>query len=282
MDVFPKARMSLQEQIDTVYDSEALPKVACITCDIEMDFGGRIGTTELLETKDHADHLIDFCSEHKTPLTGFVVTKLLDKKLPGINKFRDIELHPHSHTHKTKTYRLESAKEMARCQEEWSKHFGTSATGYRAPQGVMTDSDPDALTQNGFIFNASIFPARRRGVFDYRDLPREPWLWNSGVKEIPFAATEDRSRLTLSTLKLLGKGYWKKKIDTLPNIVVIDTHLHDFATPTAFNALPIPLRIAYSRNKQKGYVLLDWLIGELKQRGYTFDTMNTVATQHLR
>lgn len=270
----------LTNHVNKVYGGEAMPKVAAVTCDIETDFGGRVGTRELLEATEYGETLLSFCTEHRTPLTGFVVTALLDQHLPGIQLLREqnIELHPHSYSHDTKTYRANSAAEMARSQKEWKLHFGSTATGYRAPQGVVSMTDPDALQENGFQFDASIFPALRRNVFDYRDLPREPWIWNSGVMEIPFAATEDRSRLTLSMLKLRGKKYWSKRMNSLPSTVVIDTHLHDFFTPTSFNKLPIPMRIAYSRNRQEGFELLQWLIEQLRQQGYSFTSMQTIAS----
>ena len=263
---------SLRQNIEKEFDSGPLPKVAVLTCDIEPDFGGRTGTTELLEDPVHINKLLAWCRESEVPLTSFVTTSLLTQKLPGVHELIDkgIEMHPHSHTHDTKKNQTESAKEIAGSQEAWKFFFGENAKGYRAPQGILYPDDPKSLKENGFEFSASIFPSLRQRVFDYRSLPRTPWVWKGGVMELPFASTKDRSRLTLSTLKLRGINYWKKRISNLPKIVIIDTHLHDFASTNSFRKLPLPIKMAYSRNKTKGFESLKWLTKTLKEMGYGF------------
>ncbi|MDD5623511.1 MAG: polysaccharide deacetylase family protein [Candidatus Peribacteraceae bacterium] len=272
-------KSSLLSEVVHVMNPRALPKLAALTCDIEPDFGGRTGTLELLEDPTPAAGLLQWCKTQDIPLTGFVVTELLAKNLPGIRSFREqgTELHPHAHTHDTRRYRTRSAEEIGRAQETWAKVFGTPALGYRAPQGVVLPGDPEALAAHGYQFDASVFPTQRFGVFDYRSLPLTPWLWESGIWEIPFAATTKRSRLTLSTLKLYGQHFWEGKIATLPPIVVIDMHLHDIVLPASTRKLPLLPRLAYARNRANGYVLLAWLTEELKRQGYQFTTMERIA-----
>lgn len=270
----------LVSEIEHTLDVSAV-KIAVLTCDIEPDFGGRTGTRELLEDASFTEQLLQRCTQSHVPLSCFVVTSLLADALPAIRVLREknTDLHAHSHTHDTRVYQQVSQEEIQKSQDVFSRVFGRPSLGYRAPQGVMMPEDIPALLRAGFQFDASIFPARRRDVFDYRMLPREPWLWRGGVMEIPFAATPAHHRFTVSTLKLWGTFWWKKFLsntDALPHVFVIDSHLHDFFTPTHFDQLPLSFRLLYGRNRERGFDLLAWIIATLKDHGYLFMTMSGV------
>ncbi|MDA1045097.1 MAG: hypothetical protein O3C57_07735 [Verrucomicrobia bacterium] len=210
------------------------------------------------------------------PLSLFIVTRYLTQNLGFVDAVTDhrLDAHAHSHNHDMQTYASRSGPEIEASQRAFEDFFDRPAAGYRAPQGVIYQGDPGILAANGFAFSASIFPARRRGVFDYRAMPQVPWTWTSGVVELPFASTiGSRTMLTASYVKLLGKIYWSgilKSAATLPSVLVIDSHLHDFFRPASFPQLPVTFRMAYRRNSTKGLDLMTWLFDKLRQHGYRF------------
>jgi len=266
---------SMRDQMDGVFAAPA-ERVAVMTCDVEPDFGNRTGTCELLEDRKYLDALIDNCRSLGVPLSAFIVTAYLERELGFVAAVLDdgLDVHAHSHSHDIGSYRSQSAREIEESQRVFRRVFGRDATGYRAPQGVLVSGDPAALADNGFAFSASVFPSRRRGVFDFRDMPQVPWRWKSGVVELPFASTvPGRRMVTVSYLKLLGKLYWHRVlrcVDNLPPILIIDSHLHDFFEPRSFANLPMLFRLAYRRNRRNGFTLMAWLILRLRALGYRF------------
>lgn len=277
---------SLQGAIANIADSSSAPNVAALTCDIEQDFGGRIGTCELLEDRTYMDELMNNCTSLNIPLSGFIVTDILQKKYGILDSLRDhsIDLHAHSALHDTKNYHENSAEEIRDSYSAFTSYFGHAPLGYRAPQGVLYREDIDVLKSTGYQFSASVFPAQRRGKFDYRSLPQIPWKWSNGLLELPFGtAGKKRTMITISYLKLYGLRHWKRLLsntNALPPLVIIDSHLHDFFRPSRFSSLPLIYRLAYSRNQSKGFALLTWLVEELRNRGYTFTTMSSLASSY--
>lgn len=258
-----------------------LPLLAAFTCDIEPDFGMRTGTTELLEEERYMHAVLDAARENAFPITAFVVTELLSRNLPGIRLLREtgVELHPHSHTHDRKRYAKASGEEIRKSQDAFHRELGRRATGYRAPQGVLYPGDIEVLTESGFSFDASVFPGCRFGVFDNRAFPREPWRWKGGLLELPFATTGKRAMLTMSYLRLYGEHVWERRLHAsdLPRILILDAHLHDFFTPASVRRLPLPFRLAYGRNCDRGLAFLAWITETLKCAGYRFTTMQAIA-----
>ncbi len=252
---------------------------AAVTCDVEPDYGNRTQSSDLIADPKYLDTLVAHCTSLGVPLSAFVVTQCLSSH-PSLTRAlveHDLDVHAHSHRHDTQRYATSSVEEIAACQECFRSHFGRPAMGYRAPQGLVVPGDSAAMADREFVFDASVFPSRRRGLFDYRRLPREPWRWKSGVVELPFAsAGRGRAMLTVSYLKLFGKLYWRSvlKPDILPRVLVIDSHLHDFFKAPTFGQLPLAFRLAYSRNRRNGLALLGWLIGVLRGFGYEFLTMS--------
>ena len=64
------------------------------------------------------------------------------------------------------------------------------------------------------------------------------------------------------------------KIFGLPNIVVFDSHLHDFITnEKSFHSLPLHIKFAYSIRRDKGEQYLLNVVKLLKSMGYEFLTI---------
>ncbi|MBT3224646.1 MAG: polysaccharide deacetylase family protein, partial [Proteobacteria bacterium] len=150
-------------------------RVAAITCDIEPDFGNRTNSEELLTHRRHLDQLHQLLASHETPLSVFVVTRCLrhDSLVQTIIEHQ-LDAHAHSHNHDMASYQTNTRQEIHTSQEAFVSCFGRPALGYRAPQGVLLPNDPEEIAQAGFAFSSSVFPSRRRGLFDYRALPQTP------------------------------------------------------------------------------------------------------------
>ena len=156
----------------------------------------------------------------------------------------------------------------------FNKFLGQNPLGYRAPQGVIKLEDLDLLLDNGYSFSSSIFPSYRLGKFNNLRMPIMPFLWNNGLLEIPFAVIPGiRLIYSLSYIKLFSLSI-SKALTTmfgLPNVVVIDSHLHDlFYSPDSLkkvNGLP---RYAWSIRKNDGQKYLNKIIEYLKLNDYEF------------
>ena len=268
----------LLPSIERIPDCSSFPKTAVLTCDIEQDHGGRVGSYELLETPAFLTSYLDWCKSKDVPVSAFVVTSLLGQyPILRLLQEKQIDTHAHSHFHVMPTYYQHTREEILQSQEVFRTFFGHSSLGYRAPQGIVMPGDDDTLTQAGFSFDASLFPARRFHLFDYRALPRTPWLWKSGVWEIP-SGTAGRWMMSITYLKILGQRFWSRLLndDDLPRILVIDSHLHDFFPVATRRTLPLPMRLLYRRNSEGGFALLSWLMERLREKGYVFTDMSTL------
>ena len=102
-------------------------------------------------------------------------------------------------------------------------------------------------------------------------------MYENGLLELPFAVIKKiHYPFSLSYLKLLGFNLNKLLINTLglPNIIIFDSHLHDFiVNQNSFAKLPLHMKMVYLRNKHKGNKYFIQSIALLKNKGYHFMTM---------
>lgn len=259
-------------------------KLACITLDFELDYGDRTGAFDILEDDAHLAELSTLFSDLDTPVSAFIRTDILIHypRALAVVKALARDFHGHSHTHNTKTF--DSRFELATSASTFETVFGHKPLGYRAPQGVLREGDIDLLKTLGYKFSSSVFPAYRPGKFNNRSLPISPFLYDNGIMELPFAVVPTlRSVISLSYLKLLGMGMNKAffSIFGLPDIVVFDSHLHDFIlSETSFNKLPLSLKTAWGIRKHSGVRYFEMFVELLRKRGYRFITM-TELYHHL-
>ena len=123
--------------------------------------------------------------------------------------------------------------EIEKSKKVFSKYFNTNPLGYRAPQGVLKNGDIEELYKKGYKFSSSLFPSFRPGKYNNLFSPINPIIYTNGFIEIPFSVIKKiRYTFSLSYIKLLGFQVSRLlvKIFGLPNIVVFDSHLHDFIT----------------------------------------------------
>lgn len=260
-------------------------RLACITLDFEMDYGDRIEEFNLLDNEKELFDLARLYSDLGIPVSTFIRTDILINypKSLDIIKMIATDYHSHSHTHNTKSF--DSEIELSTTVSTFESYFGYKPMGYRAPQGVLYKGDLDIIKKCGFKFSASVFPSCRFRKFNNLSMPINPFLYDNGIMELPFAVIPKvRYTISLSYLKLLGINMNKILFSSfgLPNIVVFDSHLHDYiVNEKSFRKLPPHLRIAWGINKYSGIKYFRIFVELLKKKKYRFITM-TELYNHLR
>ncbi len=265
-------------------------RVACITLDIEQDFGDLLNEPRY-EGLDHIGELVAFLKQRNIPVTCFVQASLLEthptriEALSGIDA--ELELHSYSHPHPGKgnqKYQIEKGRETFR------NYFGRDPSGYRAPLGVITEPDYEVLAANCFKFDSSIFPSIRPGTFNNLGKPIKPYfVAGHRLVEFPLAVLSNRLRipLSLSYMKLFGRGFpCLLKAFNLPHLVIFNAHLHDlFALRSAdeidYRQASPTDRFIFDRVYRKssagsGMAILEQFIRLLGDKGYHFARLDSV------
>jgi len=258
-------------------------KFACFTIDIEPDYGGRTGTTNLITSKSAITRLADILLPSEIPITAFITTDILlsngNNLIENLRASGIADFHCHSHTHTTTKYSINSTHEISKSFDTLNKFLDKNRiVGYRAPQGLLNYKDIDAIKKTGFHFSSSIFPSFRPQKFNNLKLPCIPFIYDNGLIEFPLAVIKYLKVIfSLSYTKLLGlkTTLALTRLFGLPEIVIIDSHLHDFITdePTYQKLSPV-FKAIYSRNKHNGGDYFHQIVSFLKQQNYKFITMS--------
>lgn len=260
-------------------------RLACITLDFEMDYGDRIEELNILDNKQELSELSYIFAGLNIPVSAFVRTDILIKHPESISVIKQLakDFHCHSHTHNTRFFN--SKGEISRSKLTFEKYFGFTPLGYRAPQGVLFPGDLQIIKDCGFKFSASIFPSYRPGKFNNFFMPRDNFMYDNGILELPFAVVPKlRYIISMSYLKLLGFKANKALYSMfgLPNVLIFDSHLHDYiVNQKSFTKLPRRIKLAYRINKDSGVDYFKNFIGLLKSRGYRFITV-TQLYEHIK
>jgi peptidoglycan/xylan/chitin deacetylase (PgdA/CDA1 family) len=260
-------------------------KLACITLDFEQDYGWRVQQFNILkDNRREIEALGDLFRRLEIPLSLFITTHLLLDYPQTFDVIHHLgqDFHTHSHTHNMDAF--DSRAEIAAMTATFQQIFGRLPLGYRAPLGVLRDGEVDLLAEYGLRFSSSVFPSLRPGQFNHLGMPAVPFMYENGIVELPLA-TVPRLRLivALSYLKLLGWGMSRNLYRTfgLPQVLIFDSHLHDFIhNPTSFAKLPPQFRWAWGRNRGQGMAIFRDFIDMLRDQGYRFITM-TELYEHI-
>jgi hypothetical protein len=258
-------------------------KYACITLDVEEDYGDRVNEFNIYnDSFEKIEELKSLYDLLKVPVSAFITTSILDKNkgMTELIKWLTNDYHCHSHTHNTKSF--DSKNEITTCFSKFKDHFGYEPLGYRAPQGVLHPGDIQLITDAGFSFSSSLFPSIRVGAFNNLNGPQSPFYYDTGLLEVPFAVVNKiRLIVSLSYQKLLGSALSQALYKTfgLPNIVIYDSHLHDYIiSEKSFAQLPPFMKTIYGVNKYSGNKVLVNFVSYLRSEGYTFITMSDLFT----
>lgn len=267
-----------------------MKKLACITLDMEPDYGDPEKKIRLLENPEYLERYISIINKYNAKVTMFTVTNLfksrgdafrnLEKKIP-------LEYSVHSHTHDP--HNACSLDEVRNSKQAYTKFISKAPIGYRAPIGRIDKAGLGYLLDHDFAYDASVYPSIRPGEFGYANLhmPNIPFRVkradNKSLIEFPFTAIEKiRIIFALSYVKLLGWGIYSLflKMFGLPNQVLLLSHPHDFYFASIPNSTVTGAeKIALSRNSAKAFDYFEKMIKHLVRQNYDFVFVSELAQQ---
>jgi peptidoglycan/xylan/chitin deacetylase (PgdA/CDA1 family) len=281
-----RKNMASSKETYTILDLSALrKKVACLTLDLEQDYGTLLQEPSY-EGIEHIPDLVEFFNNRNIPLTCFVQGSLLKTHPNQVESLAalDVEFEIHAFSH-LRAKESNHRSEIERSKQAYSNFFGKEPVGYRCPDGVIDEAGYEILAANGFKFDSSIFPSIRPGAFSNLRKPTKPFRINSlGTIEFPFTVFSHviRVPIALSYIKLFGKPYlYLLKEFNLPGLVVFDFHLHDLFSLSSFEKIPLErfhlierliFKKIYQRDNE-GLLVLSEFISILEEKGYNFQKL---------
>jgi len=272
-----------KEKYTTVSLHNLGKKAACLTLDVEQDYGELLDEPSY-EGLGYISDLVEFFKERDIPLTCFVQGSLFETHPAEIKKLfaldAEFELHAYSHPSPREA---NTEFEVERGEDAYKKFFGKKPVGYRSPLGVISESDYAILASHGFGFDSSVFPSLRPNTFNNLRLPIKPYFLDDfQILEFPLTVFSNIIRIpvALSYIKLLGKPYfYSLRTFPLPKLIIFNFHLHDLFRLSSANQIPLEkftslyrrvFRRIYCGEKVNGMHILDEFITILKKRNYTF------------
>jgi hypothetical protein len=261
-------------------------KLACITIDIEADYANTQGHIRMFEEPALLDRYIDLIRRTGVKVTAFLVTSILCRYGDRIRRLESeipIEFALHSHHHNTETSCDRAEIELA--ARTYRGFFGKDAIGYRAPIGAITREGLVNLMDLGFRYDASVFASIRPGKNGY---------WNTHMPIEPFRVMRDGTSIlefpfpTLPTIRLNFGLPWIKlfglRLSSLlmrlfppPYIIAFTTHAHDLYAPHLNDGVTAIEKIALLRNSDKGFEILEAMIGRFRKAGYETAFMSEIC-----
>lgn len=250
-----------------------------LTLDLEKDYGTALNK-DFFYALGNSEELITFLKKNDIPLTVFIQTKILEKKLlPDcfLSKNIQIEFCVHSYSHEIRN-QISFVQEIKKSTSIFQDYFDVSPKGYRAPDGVIYRSDLELLKKYGYDYDSSIFPTWRPGRFNNLRTSKKPFILRNAIFEIPFSIYNLGLPIpiTLSYLKILGNPFLKLCLNgKLPENIIFDFHLHDLTPPIkSYQNLPIFYKLIYKRNFLEGFKIFKKFVLFHKTKGTIFETLN--------
>ena len=250
-----------------------------LTLDLEKDYGTALNK-DFFYALENSEELITFLKKNDIPLTVFIQTKILEKKLlPDCFLLNDIQIEfcAHSYSHNIRD-QISFLHEIKKSSKIFQDYFGVTPKGYRAPDGVIYRSDLELLKKFGYEYDSSIFPIWRPGRFNNLGASKKPFILKNAVTEIPFSIYNFGIPIpiSLSYMKILGNPFLKLCLNgKLPDNIIFDFHLHDLNPPIkSYQYLPIFYKIIYKRNFLEGFKIFKKFVLFHKTNGTKFKTLN--------
>jgi peptidoglycan/xylan/chitin deacetylase (PgdA/CDA1 family) len=257
-----------------------MTKYACITLDMEPDYGDPLKHVHLLDDRAHLDRFADIINRYDAKVTMFTVTSLFDpygEKLRQLEERVPLEYAVHSHTHDPRNG--SSGDELAAAHEAFTHFTGKKPEGYRAPIGRIDKEGLGRLIDLGYQLDSSIYNSIRPGEYGYFNLhvPNVPfWLTRGGhdcLLEFPFTAISAvRIVFALSYVKLLGWPLYSLllKLFGLPDMALLLIHPYNLYTRRNAAGLHGLEKLALTRNDGKSYEYFENMVAALRHSGYRF------------
>jgi peptidoglycan/xylan/chitin deacetylase (PgdA/CDA1 family) len=252
-----------------------------MTLDLEPDYAGLMPERfDLLDKIQEIEEILFFLKEKKIPLTVFVTGRIIEKKPETVNLFREFECEFHSHGYSHFPDEADDYEEIKKGKILFRDHFGYDPIGYRAPDGKITKKAIKNLEKLGFKFDSSVFPSFWPNPFKYFHLNDQPFfIYNSRILEIPFSVLYPlRTTFSLSYIKFIGYNINRYFFNRFKqrDIIVFDSHLHDFIQNNLYKMLSPFWRFIYSRNNINGLNYLKKTIDLVLKNNYSFVKINDI------
>ena len=266
-------------------------KIACLTLDMEPDYGDPDRHIRLLENREYFERFVNIVQKHNARVTMFTVTSLFERfgtHFEQLAKRIPLEFASHSHNHDP--YHAASRDEIEKSAQVLNQINGKKPRGYRAPIGQITKEGLSHLLDLGYQYDASLYNSFRPGKFGYRNLdkPNVPFRVTRGDEsliEFPFTSLSGvRIVFGLSYVKLLGWRVYSSLWRTfgLPDVALALSHPHDFYFQELARFHPAGLeRIALSRNAGRAFDYFDKMVKELNRQEYKLVFVSE-AYEHLQ
>jgi len=264
--------------------------LACITMDIEPDYTQTSSSERrygLFDTPGHFERFEKLIARHGVRLTCFVVGHTLTDRPDEVRELARIsaEFGPHSLSHDLAGQGSE--REIRGGIDAFTDFFGYFPRGYRSAQGRVTRGLLEMLESQGIVYDSSVIPSFRPGVYRNADKPTSPFRWRGlSLVELPIGAMRGiRVPLALSYIKIMGRHPFALAQGLLgrPQPLVFLLHPMDLTyDQEAYQGLGTPLRVAYSINRARSWELLDWYLGSLREAGYRFAALGELYELALR
>jgi hypothetical protein len=258
-----------------------MKKIACITLDMEPDYGDPERRIRLLENADFFERYVSIINKYNAKVTMFTVTNLFETRSAEFSNLATripLEVSVHSHTHDPRN--ACSLEEVRNSREAYQSFMGAHPLGYRAPIGRIDKDGLGHLLDHDFEYDASVYPSIRPGEFGYFNLhmPNIPFRVKradgKSLVEFPFTAIEKiRIVFALSYAKLFGWSAYSLLIGLfgLPAAALLLSHPYDFYFAAIPNSTVSGLEhAALARNSNRAFDYFDKMLGVLSKRGYEF------------
>lgn len=266
---------------------------ACITLDMEPDYGDPQKRIRLLENPEHFERYVSIVNKYNARVTMFTVTHLFDINGNHFRKLAEripLEFAAHSHTHDPDN--ACSLEEVESSQAAFERFTGAKPIGYRAPIGRIDKPGLGHLLDHGFAYDASVYPAVRPGKYGYNNLhmPNTPFRVarsdGKSLVEFPFTSIQTiRIVLALSYAKLLGWDIYSLllRLFGLPQVALLLSHPHDFYFGSIPNNNVKGMEgFAMARNTGREFVIFENLLKHLQSKGYDFVFMSELYERVVR
>ena len=217
-------------------------KVA-ITVDVEIDYGGRLGSS-YRGVMEGIPKLLTFFKQHNVKATFFVVASLIPEFREVIEEIEreghEIACHGFNHEKYNDPYLLNA--DLEKCKQIYP------FKGFRSPYFITCSDHLKILNAHGFVYDSSKVPTLFPGRFNYLGTPSKPHkdiIWEvpvSTVLKIPFGLSFVK-KIGLINNKLMFKGR---------DSVVFYCHAHEFVK---FEQVP-----KHFKNNNDSFEILEKLI----------------------
>ncbi len=260
-------------------------KQFALTLDLENDwYFDEPGYDHL--TFEYIDDFIELIDRLSVPLSIFVVGKTLEQYPEVIDRLDtelDTEFHLHSYRHEPTTNSFR--EELKLGKEAFRNHFGHDPIGYREPYGDIDPAQFPVLADEGFLFDSSVFPSYRPGVYSNLDTPLEPYVIEGvpDLLEIPLGVFRGvRIPLSQNYLKLFGRSLIELlSVAPLPNTLVYNVHLQDLYRTDSHENLPGMKRRIMGRNLDRSVEILEESVDRIRSKGYEPAKITDIHSYHL-